>query len=168
MRACLLLLILSIFSPALCAASQFWVCVATAEDADGAQRVVSEAASALHQPLLVRSVETSDGVRQRIVAGPYSTHAAALAFQQRAQQSGYADSWVYASETGSSVDATGPNTPKYSDELPPVEDYQSDVFQSPAVRAAIESGKLPTEIPPGYQLNKLFRDGTVPTPQTPP
>jgi hypothetical protein len=166
MRSAVLLAMLMALSVPLAAASEFWVCVATAEDADGAQLIVAQASSALHEPLLVRAVATSDGVRQRIVAGPYATHAAALTFQQRAQQSGYADSWIYAEEQGGNVDAGPMNARKYSDELPPVQDYQAG-FQSPAVRAAIESGKVPTEIPAGYQLNKLFRDGVVPTPDVP-
>jgi len=166
MRNAVLLAILVALSPPLSAASEFWVCVATAEDPDGAQLVASEGSRTLHEPLQVRAVETSDGVRQRILAGPYATHAAALAFQQQAQQSGYTDSWIYAEEPGGTRGAEFSNTTKYSDELPSVQNDQ-DPFQSPVVRAAIETGRLPDEIPPGYQLNKLYRDGAVPTPELP-
>jgi SPOR domain len=176
MHRLLFLLMLSALAPFASAASEFWVCVATTEDVAGAQRVVGEASGALREPLLVRAVQTSDGVRQRVVAGPYPTRADALAVQQRAQQSGYPNSYIYAGDEGGTLAAapsgdgashTAPSAmSKGEAELPPVEDYQSGM-QSPEVRAAIESGKLPTAIPPGYQLNKLYRDGVVPTPQQP-
>lgn len=175
MRTVLFLVMLLAVSPLAVGASEFWVCIATTEDVAGAQRVVGEAADALHEPLLVRAVQTSDGVRQRVVAGPYPTHADAVMLQQRAQQSGYPNSYIYSGDMDGTLAAAGPSAgaasqaassgaTKGESELPPVEDYQTGM-QAPAVRAAIESGKLPTEVPPGYQLNKLYRDGVVPTPQ---
>ena len=132
------------------------------------------------QALSVSSaVQTSDGVRQRVVAGPYPTRADAMTLEQRAQQSGYPNSYIYSysGDTQGTLATTAPSASavlqaassgasKGGSELPPVEDYQSGM-QSPEVRQAIESGKLPTAVPPGYQLNRLYRDGVVPTPQKP-
>ena len=177
MRRLLLLVMLFAVSPLAMAASEFWVCIATTEDVAGAQRIVGEAGDVLHEPLLVRAVQTSDGVRQRVVAGPYPTRADASMLQQRAQQSGYPNSYIYSGDTDGTLAAIAPSgnvasqpassgASKREGELPPVEDYQSGM-QTPEVRAAIESGKLPTAIPPGYQLNRLYRDGVVPAPQRP-
>jgi SPOR domain len=156
------------------AATSFWVSVASFQDPIVAERAMNEAAAALHEPLVIQRAETPNGVYQRVAMGPFLSRDAALTALDLAKANGYPDSWVFtvadpaapaestviSAEDSSELeqvlndDATGSYT---SADLDAME--QELILSQPAQRPDLVEPKLPTEIPPGYRLNSLFRDG---------
>jgi hypothetical protein len=152
--------------------ASFWVSVGSFQDPAVAERVVGEASNALNTTFTVQRTETANGVVQRVATGPFDTRDDAQIALDHAKAGGYPDSWIFSRQTegmtsgqaGGSADGSnvvqtdGMNGAGYQ---PPV-----TLQPQPTLQDALKQVKdLPTEIPPGYRLNQLYRDGRPPDKQ---
>jgi SPOR domain len=161
-------------------ATSYWVSVGSFQDPAVAERAMTEAAAALHEHFVLQRAETPNGVYQRIATGPFASRDEATSALEHAKSNGYADSWVFAAAAGDVSPAeAGPVT---GDDLSALEQVLNDdagdsdvnadldamegdvIVNQPARSLDLDQPVLPKEIPPGYRLNSLFRDGAATTP----
>jgi len=161
----------------------FWVAVGSFQDAAVATRVVKEASSRLNETFSVQQADTPNGLVERVAMGPFESREDAQSAQDRAKAAGYPDSWIFSRSTDAAVlaasgvlnsaddsnlsrvlnddnanVATGNDLRTMEDDLanePPAVMQHQRTLQE----ALKDVKELPTEIPPGYRLNYLFRDG---------
>src|SRR5262245_7315811 len=154
--------------------ASFWVSVGSFQDPAVAERVVGEASTKLNETFSVQRTETAAGVVQRVATGPFDSRDDAHVALDRAKAGGYSDSWIFsrqsdtvtAAQAGSGADESNMARPNGNPDTgyggssgqPPVA-----LQPQPTLQDLLKQVKeLPTDIPPGYQLNQLYRDGQAP------
>jgi hypothetical protein len=161
MNRALFVVVLFCAQHAVAANASFWVSVGSFQDPAVAERVVGEASSALNTTFSVQRTETANGVVQRVATGPFDTRDDAQIALDHAKAGGYPDSWIFNRQSdtngqdGSTADGSnmaqvggaGSQGPVALQPQPTLQDLLKQVKE------------LPTDIPPGYRLNQLYRDG---------
>jgi hypothetical protein len=183
------LLIALVFFGALQAAAanaSLWIAVGSFQDAGVAARVAKEASNKLDASFSVQQADTPNGIVQRVAAGPFASREEAQAAQERAKAGGYPDSWIFSRSTDDeTVAASGALNPADESNLARVlnddtanaatgndlSTMENDLINQPQHQRTLQEAlkqvkELPTEIPPGYRLNYLFRDGEPKPPDT--
>jgi hypothetical protein len=160
MNRALFVIVLFCAQHAVVANASFWVSVGSFQDAAVAERVVGEASNALNATFSVQRTETANGVVQRVATGPFDTRDDAQIALDHAKAGGYPDSWIFSRQTDTSADGSnmaqdvaGSQGPVALQPQPTLQDLLKQVKE------------LPTDIPPGYRLNQLYRDGQPPASQ---
>ena len=163
-------------------AADYWVSIGSYRLQDTAEAVRDTAARQLSEGFRQRVVDTPDGRFFRVYSGPFQTRATAEAARAQAAAGGYPGAWVFSSasntavvpgitptvsatSTTRSVSASGDyrdsgDYPDYSQpyelpELPPLDDFPDS---EPLVTQRMPIPALVREAPPGYQLNRMYRD----------
>ena len=155
MRTAILLLVCVTALTAYGGESEYWISLASYRDADDADVFVDRASEQLNRPVTVRSAVTDEGVFYRVTSGPYIDRDAAESALALARADGFIDAWLYAE----------PVADLQMDEplLLPESSTTSLLPPEPADTTREERRPVhapPTEIPDGYQLHQLHRDGS--------
>jgi hypothetical protein len=159
---------------AMAASASFWVSVGSFQDPVVAERVVGEASTALNETFSVQRSETANGIVQRVATGPFDSRDEAQTALDHAKVRGYPDSWIF-SRQADAMTVTQAGDPDESN-LARFNGDSADAMQNnsiqqpyvaeqpqPTLQELLKQVKeLPTDIPPGYRLNQLYRDGQIP------
>ena len=151
------------------AEDQFWVSVASFNEAAAAETTAANVSGTLGEPMSVSGVETGAGYFYRVLAGPYVDRAQAQAVAERADLAGFTGAWVIPDSTGSiQASLVGGGADPYAvqdlgefDESDTygVSEYTSAYTPPPeAERTDQPERQMVEEPPPGYRLHKLRRD----------
>ena len=163
MNRALFVIVLFCAQHAVVANASFWVSVGSFQDPAVAERVVGEASSALNTTFSVQRTETANGVVQRVATGPFDTRDDAQITLDHAKAGGYPDSWIFSRQADTSAD--GSNMAQLSGDGTSSQGPVA-LQPQPTLQDLLKQVKeLPTDIPPGYRLNQLYRDGQPPVSQ---
>jgi hypothetical protein len=172
MNKTLLAFVLFAAQSAAAADASFWVSVGSFQDPVAAERVVGEASKALNETFSVQRAETAAGIVQRVATGPFGSRDEAQTALDHAKAHGYPGSWIFSQQADAMAPsvADGSNMARFNDPAGQAVNAPDDgmgthpaMQPQPTLQDLLKQVKeLPTEIPPGYRLNQLYRDGQPP------
>ncbi len=155
--------VLLVCGAAASAETQYWVVVGSYQEFTNAEIARDKAGDNMAESFHITPADTSRGYFYRVLAGPYLTGDIANLMVTQAQNVGFDSAWLFASE----VEFEGLssfNSDRYDDEFSSQLDELDEPLSplgplAPDRERPDRSYEPPvTEIPPGYQLNRLRRD----------
>jgi hypothetical protein len=172
-------------SPVAWAQQQFWVTVGSFQSTETAEQAREKAVAELAESFAVVGAQTGKGYFYRVASGPYATREQADERLQRAWRQGYPQAWIWADDS-SAFGMSGAGRDEYTTQYST--DFSSE-YGSTDLDLGIDLGDYPADLdatleydetlstdtevidthealpvlvddaPPGYQLNRMRRDG---------
>ena len=165
------------------AESSFWVVLGSYQNASNAEAARQAPGMSALQPLQVKAFDANGGRWHRLLLGPFEARSQAAATLAEARSSGHTDAWLLADAGGAAPPSAVASDSAddlallveegVGDELEDWERFDpyaelGDLEDLPPLPEAdvhllSEQHKRPvSEPPPGYQLHKLRRGGSLP------